>query len=234
MVRPNGLAPAAGLVLAWLVLSRAARAKWPTLAAIALGAALVIAPWALRNQRVFHAFIPFSTGGGEVFAMGTSIATDGRWDHVVWVDEEKGLLKAEAARVRHPLGVAEIDAMLYRTGIERWKANPGEQLGLWWRRLARTVALPVDGESLGLRVAFLVTLVVLYVLAVAGAMSGWQRADPAGRIAPALLASYLFNALLVSGIAASSRYIEPVRTMLLVLAGGAIVAWPRGRGPAEP
>jgi hypothetical protein len=40
-----------------------------------------------------------------------------------------------------------------------------------------------------------------------------------------LFASYALNALLLSGIAASSRYIEPVRTLLLVLAAGALAAW---------
>jgi 4-amino-4-deoxy-L-arabinose transferase-like glycosyltransferase len=225
MVRPNGLAPAAGLVLTWLVIDRTARAKWPTLAAIALGAALVVAPWAVRNARTFHAFIPFSSGGGEVFAMGTSVASDGRWDHIVWVSERNRLLAAEEERVGHPLDLPETESVLYRIGFERWRENPAVQLGLWSRRLSRTVALPVTADAFALRVSFLVTLIALYLLAWAGAVAGWRRGTLAGRMAPALFASYVLNVLLLSGIAASSRYIEPVRTLMLVLAAGAIAAW---------
>ncbi len=222
MVRPNGLAPAAALVLGWIALDRKARSRWPTLAALALGAALVIAPWAARNAAVFHEFIPFSVGGGEVFAMGTSVAADGRWDHVIWVAERERLVHEAALRAGHRLSATEAEAALYRVGVQRWREDPRQQFGLWARRLWRTVALPMEGGSSWVRLAFVATLAALYALAVAGALAAWRRGERAGRIAPALAFAFVLNVLLLSTIAASSRYTEPVRTMVLVLAAGAI------------
>ncbi len=55
--------------------------SWRTLALVALVplvAALVLAPWIVRNERVFGAFIPFSSSGGSVLLQGNNriVATD--------------------------------------------------------------------------------------------------------------------------------------------------------------
>ncbi len=57
----------AGLVIPWAVWQFRKR---PQLAlrgiCIAFVAGLMLVPWAIRNYEVFHAFIPFETGGGDV------------------------------------------------------------------------------------------------------------------------------------------------------------------------
>jgi 4-amino-4-deoxy-L-arabinose transferase-like glycosyltransferase len=52
--------PVAALWLAW---RRRAEGGWRRAAALALGAALVVAPWTWRNWVVFRAFVPVSTAG---------------------------------------------------------------------------------------------------------------------------------------------------------------------------
>lgn len=232
LIRPTGFAVAASLVAAWLVLDRPAPRPWKALVPCALGAVLVLTPWTVRNARVFHTFIPFSSGGGEVFAMGTSTATGGRWNMSLWVRERHALLAPEEARLGRPLSVLEADRALYRAGIRRWQEDPRTQAGLWLERLWRALAVPVSGTGTTLRWAFLLVLVALYALAVAGARLAWRRGDGVGRLGMALLVAYAAHALLVSGVAASSRYTEPARTMLLLLAAGAVAhRLPRGRVP---
>jgi 4-amino-4-deoxy-L-arabinose transferase-like glycosyltransferase len=236
LVRPTGFAAAVSLLAAWAMLDRTVLRSWKALLPIALGAILVLTPWTVRNARVFHAFIPFSTGGGEVFAMGTSTTTDGRWHMTLWVKERREALAPEEARLGRPLTIPEADRALYRVGLRRWQDDPGAQAWLWLKRLWRTVALPVRSDGLPLRAAFLAVLAALYALAIAGARVAWRRGDVTGRLGMAVLVAYFAHALLISGVAASSRYTEPVRTMLLLLAAGAVAAWwPGGRAAtSEP
>lgn len=232
LVRPTGFVVAASLVAAWMVFDRSGPRAWRALVPAALGTILVLTPWTVRNARVFHAFIPFSTGGGEVFAMGTSTATDGRWSMSLWVRERRAILAPEQARLGRPLTIPEADRALYRAGIRRWQEDPRTQAGLWLKRLWRTLALPVRGGAAPVRSAFLLVLALLYALAVAGARLAWRRGDVVGRLGVAMLVAYVAHALLISGVAASSRYTEPVRTLLLLLAAGAVAhRLPGGRVP---
>jgi len=234
LVRPTGFAAAASLLAAWMVLDRTAPRSWKSLVPVALGAILVLTPWTVRNARVFHAFIPFSTGGGEVFAIGTSTKTDGRWHMTLWVEERREVLAPEEARLGRPLTIPEADQALYRVGVRRWQDDPGTQATMWLKRLWRTLALPVRDEGLPLRAGFLAALALLYALAVAGARLAWRRGDLVGRLGTAVLVAYFAHALLISAVAASSRYTEPVRTMLLVLAAGAIASRLPGGRAAPP
>jgi hypothetical protein len=70
LVRPVGLGLAAALGL-WLLLRRQPRAA----AAFALAVLVAWAPWPVRNARVLHAFVPFTTNGGATAWAGT---TDGQ------------------------------------------------------------------------------------------------------------------------------------------------------------
>lgn len=232
LVRPTGFAVAATLVAAWIVLDRQAPRSWKALVPAVLGAVLVLTPWTVRNARVFHAFIPFSNGGGEVFAMGTSTATGGRWHVSLWVRERGEILAPEEARLGRPLTAPEADRALYRAGIRRWREDPRTQAGLWLERLWRTLALPVRAAGEPVRWGFLLVLAMLYALALAGARLGWRRGDLMGRLGVAVLVAYVAHALLISGVAANSRYTEPVRTLLLLLAAGAVARrLPGGRVP---
>ena len=106
LVRPNGLVAAGGLLLGWLPHRLGGwKLELPRLAALALGTALVLAPWALRNAVLFHAFIPVSTGTGEYIYMGSTPETDGRWNACRLVLRGAGAQRDRAFRVLHELAL---------------------------------------------------------------------------------------------------------------------------------
>jgi 4-amino-4-deoxy-L-arabinose transferase-like glycosyltransferase len=92
LTRTNGLI----LLLPFSLALAPARSRWrlravPPQAAVVVIAALVIAPWTIRNALVFHRFIPLSTEIGYTLA-GTydqASRNDHRWP-AVWVEAEHG------------------------------------------------------------------------------------------------------------------------------------------------
>lgn len=222
MVRPNGLVPLAGLVLGWLIAERQARRRVLDLVPALIGVVLVVMPWTLRNHREFGVWIPLSTGGGEVFAMGTSTRSDGRWHKVLWVEERNAVLRADSVALGRPLTVPEIDRRLYRLGLERWQADPGTQLRLLAKRFWRAAALPVGGDRPALRLAFVATLLALYALALRAAALALASTRAEHRLALPLLGAYALTLFALSAMAASSRYTEPVRPLLMILAAGVL------------
>src|SRR5262249_39704207 len=125
LVRPTGIVPLAGLVIGWVLLRRGATGARPgALWAMALGAALTLLPWTLGTAAAFHAFIPVSTGGGEVFYMSSTAETDGRWDPARWPELSGAVLSREEQRLGHPLDPLERDRALMRAGIANWKRAP--------------------------------------------------------------------------------------------------------------
>jgi 4-amino-4-deoxy-L-arabinose transferase-like glycosyltransferase len=80
LVRPEYLAAAVLLPLAWLV-REALRGRLRHSAALAgvslLGTALVLAPWTIRNAIVLDRAVPVSTGGGKALFIGTYLDADG-------------------------------------------------------------------------------------------------------------------------------------------------------------
>jgi 4-amino-4-deoxy-L-arabinose transferase-like glycosyltransferase len=227
LVRPNGLAPMAGLVLGWLVHRlRHVRADVPRLAAIALGAALVLAPWTLRNARVFHAFIPVSTGGGELFYMGSTPETDGRWSHEQWGTLRGRVLRAEEARVGHRLDALEVDRALLRAGVAQWEADFAGSALIAAKRFWRLCFVPVaSGDRSALRVGFFAVLLALYALAIPAGIAGLRAREGPRTLAGALLVALLVNAVALSIFYTNSRYFEPTRPLVLILAAGTLGGW---------
>lgn len=224
LVRPNGLAPLAGLVLGWMVHRlRHLFSDVPRLAALALGALLVLAPWTLRNWRVYHAFIPVSTGGGELFYMGSTPETDGRWSHDMWGELRGKVLRAEAARVGHPLDGLEVDRALLRAGVDHWRRDFVGSATIAAKRFWRLVFLPVTtGDRSLLRVGFFVVLLALYALAIPAGIAGLRAPGGARSLQGALFVAVIVNALALSIFYTNSRYFEPVRPLVLVLAAATL------------
>ncbi len=227
LVRPNGLAPLAGLMLGWLFHRwRSLGADLARLLALGLGAALVLAPWTLRNLREFHAFIPVSTGGGELFYMGTTPETDGRWDNRKWAGLRGRVLDAEAQRLGHELDGVEVDRALLHAGLANWRADFGRSATIAAKRFWRLCFLPVVSEDrLVLRFGFFVALLALYALALPAGLAGLRaRAGPA-TLAGAMVVALALNAVALSIFYTNSRYFEPVRPLVLILAAGTLARW---------
>jgi hypothetical protein len=236
MVRPTGLIPMAGAVLGWAWLERArTMRRLPSLAAMALGVALVVAPWTARNARVFHAFVPLSTGGGELFYMGTTPETEGRWVPREWLTLKWPLLGEEELRLGRKLNALERDRVLLRAGLRNWSRAPGRSLLIAVKRIWRLVFLPVgEGDRPWLRWAFFAVLVVLYALAWPRGVEGLRSRDRRLRFAGILLVALLFSVLAQSAFYTNSRYFEPMRPLVLILAAGTLARWLSRRAPALP
>lgn len=227
LVRPNGLAPLAGLALGWM-LHRLHELKRdvPRFAALALGVALVLAPWTLRNLREFHAFIPVSTGGGELFYMGTTPETDGRWDNTQWATLRGRVLDAEADRLGRDLDRVEVDKALLRAGLDNWKRDFGGSALIALKRVWRLCFLPVISEDRSLvRFGFFVALLALYALALPSGLAGLRAGSGPRTLAGAMLVALAVNVLALSLFYTNSRYFEPVRPLVLILAAGTLAGW---------
>ncbi len=109
LTRTNGLI----LLLPFSLALAPARSRWrprvlPPQAAVVVIAAVVIAPWTIRNALVFHRFIPVSTEIGYTLA-GTydqASRNDHRWP-AVWVESEHG-------------ASLEYGEILFEAEIHRW------------------------------------------------------------------------------------------------------------------
>jgi Dolichyl-phosphate-mannose-protein mannosyltransferase len=80
LVRPEylpvaGLLPLVGLI--WGSRDAGLRRRSLAVGAMLLGAALVLAPWVVRNMVVLDRFVPVSTGGGKALYIGTNLDADG-------------------------------------------------------------------------------------------------------------------------------------------------------------
>ncbi len=101
-------------------------------------AALVIAPWALRNHRELGAWVAVSTNGGITLLTGNNDSADGGFT------PQDPLVKSLDARI----GLTELgyDAEAKRLGIEWIRANPGRFIQLMPLKLLRLWG--PDGEAM--------------------------------------------------------------------------------------
>ncbi len=242
LVRPEYLGIA--LLLALVVFARRARSDWRQgllQAAILLaGAAVVIAPWTVRNAVALDRVVPISTGGGQVLFAGTYLPSDGNPEKVgeEVVDRHPGLfgpgaverlrleqILARLAAERYP--ELETDQALARMGREQlWDdifGQPVEFAGFVTTKVWRIWAFgPRDvmrepGWEIFHRALVALGLLGLAVLA-------WQRRWEALVLGTIFLGITALSALLV----ASPRRILVLTPLLAPLAGVGI-AWIAGR-----
>lgn len=226
-VRPTGLVIFAGLCLGWLLQTRGrALLRVPSLVAMAVGIMLVLGPWTVRNYRVTGEFLPVAVGSGEQFFLGSLIETHGRWDRDLWWTARDNAVREEEARLGRKLNAIERDHVWMERGLEIWRTHPLESILITGKRLGRLVALPMVGEHRPwLRAGFLVTLFVLYLLALPVALRGLRRGEHPLRFAGALGIMLVFYTVVSTLMYTSSRYFEPVRTAVIVMAAGPLSRW---------
>ena len=148
MVCPTAVVPLAGAVLGWILLRREdARRHGVKLAGVALMLAAVLTPWAVRNARVFGAFVPLSSGGGELFYMGTTPETDGRRIPPHWLTLRWPLIGQEEKRLGRKLNAVGRDRPLLRAGLENWRRYPGRSVVISLKRLRRLCFVPLNRED---------------------------------------------------------------------------------------
>lgn len=224
LVRPHGAVLVAGMVAGSLIGSRRPGARFLRQALpIAAALALVLAPWTLRNASRYHAFIPVSTGGGELFYMGTTPETDGRWDSEKWDVLTRKVLDPLRESSGRRLTPTERDRAFLRAGLENWRSDPAGSAVIAIKRFYRLCFVPVNtNDRAWLRWGFLATLLAVYALAATAGFAAARTSRAGSDAARILLATVVVYALASTLFYTSSRYFEPVRTLLLVMAAGGL------------
>ena len=220
LVRPTGIVPSFALAAGWLLLGRSsARPHARKLLAAALGLVLVVAPWTLRNAAVFHAFVPLSSGTGELFYMGTAPETDGMWMPDPMRRLTAAVVEREAQRLGRPPGPLEADRALLRAGLENWRSAPVRSLTISLKRIWRLCFVSVNRpDRAWLRWGFLAVLIALYALALPAGIAGMRERGRGWPLAGALLIAVLSTAAASTVLFTTSRFFEPLRPLLLILA----------------
>jgi 4-amino-4-deoxy-L-arabinose transferase-like glycosyltransferase len=202
-------------------------------------AVATLAPWTVRNYRVFHAFIPFSTMGGSVLLQGNNriVATIPQLrGYSVW---DTDLAEYEPA-LRSANDELARDRLAKRFGVAWLKANPDR-----WASLARAKFLRSWTPFLqphSPRLYRLVTLfswgpvLVLFCLAAGPTLVASLRTGHPGWLIHLGISTYVFTSIIFFG---SMRYRIPIEPLCIVLAARtvdyALVALRevRGRVPAR-
>lgn len=232
LTRTNG--PALLLVLVpavWTARPRLARRALTRPIVLVAAAALVVAPWTVRNAVAMDAFVPVNTESGSAFAgvYNDAARTDqtrpGAWLPRQRVPELRSVLEGSPQEPRlqrrllsrsiayawdHPLYVAEVAAR-----------NLARLLGLegpsWWRFSAGTMDVPTPAADAAAYAFF-----VLAALAVAG------LAMPARRRAPGwLLALPAVLLATVVPLVGETRFRAPIDPFLAIFAALAVAEAPR-------
>lgn len=198
--------------------------------ALGLGVLLPVLPWTLRNAVVERAFIPFSTSGGEQFALGFCDQA-GPNTGVQIALPEPVLEKVRRAQNGH-----EVEAICKEAGRAWIRAHPAEACRLWLLKFANffrwDTGAMVTAEQGGARRAWLSRLTSLAVLAIGMAGIGCLFRRQRG---PAVFAVAAMLFLAAGHACFLSRYRYRLPFEPLLLAWG-LWGWSlrRRRRPAAP
>jgi 4-amino-4-deoxy-L-arabinose transferase-like glycosyltransferase len=212
--------PLAALWAAWQFRDRP-RALAVALAVPALSVAVLV-PWAARNYRVFHTFIPFSTMGGSVLLQGNNriVSEDPRFrGYSVWdtdLDEYRDALRSAGDEV-------ERDRLAGRFAVQWILAHRDLWPSMAWAKLERAWTPFLQPESprlyrLGMLLSWGPVLAVLAVAFPATLYDALRDRDPYWLIHLGIF-TYVITSVIFFG---NSRYRYPVEPLCLILAARAV------------
>ena len=162
------------LAVIWLVLRRRPGAA----IALALAAAVVIAPWTVRNYRTYGRVVLIASEGGVTFWTGNHPLARGEGDLAANPDLKRAELEFRRA---HPgLGSEALEPLYYRAALAWIADHPLDWIGLMVRKAFYTV-VPA-GPSYALhsaryRLASIAPYLFVLPFGVAGAIRSWRRGD---------------------------------------------------------
>jgi 4-amino-4-deoxy-L-arabinose transferase-like glycosyltransferase len=212
-----------GLAGVWLLWRRLPRRA----AALAAGAAIVIAPWTVRNVVHDGRFVLVATEGGVTFWTGNHPLAVGDGD----LAANPALRRAqEALQARHPdLGEAQMEPIYYREAIAWIEAHPLDWIRLEARK-AFYLVVPV-GPSYRLHsTRYYAASVAAYGLALPLALVGLWRLGPARGRTPGLWLLAASAVVVCLVFFPQERFRIPILDPVLVICAGA--AWMAGRESA--
>ena len=171
LVRPAMLLflPVAAL---WLIAQR----RTPLAVVIVVAAALVVAPWTIRNARVYHRFVLVASEGGVTFWTGNHPRARGEGDLAANPDLKVADL---AFRADHSgLTAEELEPLYYRDAIRSIANDPLRWVGLLVKKAFYTI-VPA-GPSYALhsplyRFVSIASYLLLLPVGLLGAVHWWRR-----------------------------------------------------------
>ena len=216
-LRPTGAILAVAIAMGvTLVRHDGPRLRWPIppgLTAIAV-VALLLVPWAVRNDRVLQAFVPTTTNGGITLYDGWTLdnTTGGSDQRFVQRMPQLGMM-----------GEVERDRYLRRQAIEAISDNPLRAIVLAGKKVLRTWSpVPLSqGDRPTFWIAGGLYSLTLFGLAITGLLFG--RIPFWGKVL--LLVPALALTVAHAATVGSLRYRLPADPMLGVLAASAVAAW---------
>ncbi len=235
LIRPTSGFLFLGVAAAWIVASGWRRG----IAMTALGvlcAALVIAPWTIRNYAVSGTFVPLSVQDAAVYGTFNPESAGDPVNPYAWrlvTEESREILS------RRPLpSEVELRRELYDTAIEYVKAHPESiPATIFWNGIYRLwdlrppalamAEVPFEGRSPQGTVVGLGMYYVLLLLALIGI---WQHRARREIWIPVL--ALAVGATIVFSVAAGTRYRATLEPLVVVLACAA-AAGPLGRAAAR-
>lgn len=247
--RAVGVATVAGLCLAALVDVAAAarrdggrdlpppRVTVTRVALLLAGFTLALAPWTMRNARLYGAFIPTDTASGYNFLLGNNPEATGRLE----LDQLPAITARYWPAVEDD---AERSAIGMRAGLAFIRAQPGPAAVLTLRKLGYLVGLEGREHAWGYSyfvqgrhtpavvwawgLALLVSFPLLMVAALAGLLRPglWDN-----RTSRTLAIVLLVATLLHLASFGESRFHVPWVPLLAVMAGGLAAGGPRWSAP---
>ncbi len=226
LTRGNGLAVVLALALgAWIVHPRLSLRAVAGPAVVVGCAALVVAPWTIRNAIVVDAFVPVTDQAGvAIGGQYNDISKANNWS---WVGPW-GVPGYASLYEGDPRGEVELGRELTDRGLDYAFDHPGAIPAVALRNTLAMLSLrdpielerssaPVVGEDPGLAEASVYSFWVLGLVAIAGAFTAAARRIPAfvWALVPLVIASVMF-------VGGSARYRAPLEPLVILLAASAI------------
>ncbi len=223
LVRPTSVFIFAGIAVAWWVAAGWRRGLALTAAAVAV-AALLIAPWTLRNARVTDSFVPISI---QDAALSGTFNDDSANDPVYpWAWRSR--VRRDEDIFRSPRPDAEFRDALQERAFEFIAEHPeAVPKAFLWNGLSRTWDVRLPGRALD-EVPFegrtdevaAVGLGAYYVLAVAALVGLWRLRRRRELVLPVL--AMALAASVVFTVVAATRYRVPLEPLIVILACAAL------------
>lgn len=197
------------------------RRQWSLAAAFCIAAAVVVAPWTLRNAREHGRFMLVASDGGVTFWTGNHPLSRGEGDLAANPD----LKRAEIAfRQAHPgLTAEQLEPLYYRDAVNRILERPGWWIGLVLKKLFYTF-VPVGPSYTLHSTKYLLATVIPYCVLLPFAVAGLPRLFRRENAATPLL--LLAGSVVLTGLIffPQERFRIPVLDPTLIVSAAIVLA----------
>jgi 4-amino-4-deoxy-L-arabinose transferase-like glycosyltransferase len=234
LIRPSGEFLVLAALIAW-GMSVGWRRGLGLAAIAALSAALVVAPWTVRNAIVMHGFVPISLQDAALYGTFNSTSAHDPVSPYGWRREPPNVV--DLFNPAHPLSDVKLRSALIHRGLSYISAHPGSLFGaFFWNGLSRLwdirrrsnslAEVPFEGRSRFVSEVGLDLYDVLLPLALIGLwrVRRRRRAVVVGVIALALGASVTFT------VEGGTRYRATLEPLIVVLAAVGALGVPAEAG----